>query len=275
MTASITLTPLPDAAPAPRMQVLVDDLDVAVTTITLTRTAEGRSMDVRGAVRVAVSGGFQILDIECGFNIPSTYRAEMFAADGSSLGFTPIATDTLTADGCWVHNPLYPEGAVSIDITDESGRSLTRKTNAERFEPEGRSLAILVTGRRRGLESVDLYFETDDPVVAEGFETMIGDYNTPTVPILCVRTPPFLDIPRTFFAGVLAPSRTPVNVHMGGTLRGWTSQVDEAAPPFPGIIMPLLSRDDVDAAFASRDLLDAAYGRRLDIDRDFSKAGTA
>jgi hypothetical protein len=62
---------------------------------------------------------------------------------------------------------------------------------------------------------------------------------------------------------------------MGGTLNEWEMSADEAEPPFPGIIVPLLTRDDIDAAFDTRDDLDAGYATRLDIDRDFTKAGSA
>lgn len=272
----ITLTPMTDPTPCPRMIVLVDDLPTAITTLTLTRAAEGRTTRVRGAVRVPVVSGFQVLDVECGFQVQSDYRAELFTADGTSVGFTPTASATLQVDETWVHNPLDPEGATLIDLSDESGRALTRPVNGDRYYPEQRVLAIFVTGRRLGLQGVDMFFSTDQDDIASRFEAMLGGYDdeNATVPILCVRTPPFTDFPRTFFAGVLSPKRKPINVHMGGSLREWELSADEAAPPFPGIIVPLLTRNDIDAAYATRNALDAAYPSRLAIDRDFSKAGT-
>lgn len=277
MTASITLTPYADASPCPRMEVLVDDLDAGVAYLTLTRTAEGRTHRVRGAVRVPVSSGFQTLDVECGFNTPSTYRAETFDSAGDSLGFIPVATETLEVEESWVHNPLDPQNAIAIDIADTSGRALSRPVNGEFFRPEQRVLAMLVSGQRYGLDDVDLFFSTDDTTVAAKFEAMFGGYDedAPQVPVLCVRTPGFLDVPRTFYAGVLTPRLRPINVHMGGNLREWDASATETAPPFPGWIVPLLTRDDIDAAFATRDDLDAAYASRLAIDRDFAKAGTA
>lgn len=276
MTVSYTVTALADAAPCPRVEVLIDGLDPAVASLTLWRVAEGRQVQVRGAVKVPVSSGFQILDVEAGFQVDTQYRAELFDADGNSLGFTAnSATVVLDVDATWVHNPVDPAGAVQIDLSDRSAQELSRPIGGTRYEVEQRTLAVFVTSRRSGLIGVDLFFSTADPQTAAAFEAMLGDYTTVRVPILCVRTAPFLDIPRTFYAAVLSPTRKPVNVHMGGSLIEWDAQADEAAPPFPGIVIPLLSRDDVDAAYATRDLLDAAYPTRLDIDRDYSLVGTS
>lgn len=274
---SVSVTPLPDAAPCPRTQVLIDDLPSGVASLTLTRTAEGRGTRVRGAVNVAVSSGFQILDVECGFGVVSEYRAELFDSAGDSLGYTPSASTVLEVDESWVHNPLDPQGATAIDIADDSGRELSRPVNGERFYPEQRILAMFVTGRRLGLQGVKLYFSTDQPDIAAKFEAMLGGYDESdaAVPVLCVRTPPFTDFPRTFYAGVLDPRLKPITVHMGGALREWEYTADEAAPPFPGIVVPLLTRNDIDAAFATRNELDAYYPSRLAIDRDYTKAGTA
>lgn len=276
MVVSFTLTDRADATPCPRVEVIIDGLDAGVTSLTLYRIAEGRQWRVRGAVRVTVSEGFQILDVEAPFETAMQYRAEMFDSGGVSLGFTDTSESvTLSVEETWIHNPLDPWNAVAIDLADRSGRALTRPISGQRYTVEQRPLAIFITGQRRGLEGVELFLSTDDTEVAAKFEGMLGDYTTQTVPVLCVRTPPLIDIPRTFFAGVMAPTARPVNVHMGGTLRTWDVNADEGEPPFPGIIVPLLTRDDIDAAYATRDDLDAAYPTRLDIDRDFGLAGTA
>ncbi|QPE05315.1 hypothetical protein IT882_04400 [Microbacterium schleiferi] len=273
MTLTVTATARTDAAPCPRVEVLIDDLDEDVATITLYRVAEGRTWRARGAVSASVSTGFQVVDVEAPFQTEMQYRAEMFDVDGISLGYTPTATVTLDVATTWVHNPLDPWNAVEIDLADSSGKALTRPVNGQRYYPEQRPLAVFITGRRLGLQGVELFMSTDSASIATKFESMIGGYENQSVPVLCVRTPPLIDIPRTFFAGVLSPKAVPVNVHLGGTLRRWELVADEAEPPFPGIIVPLLTRDDIDAAFDTRDEMDAAYATRLDIDRDFSKAG--
>lgn len=273
---TITATPLPDATPAPRILVEVDDIDVAAATLTLFRQAEGRTHRVRGAVRVPVAGGFATLDIEAPFGVETGYRVELFTAGGLSLGFSDTTLTQLDVDLCWVHNPMDPAGSTQLDLSDTSGRALTRTTSGEMFHPEQRVVGMLISGTRRGLEGVPLFFSTDEPQAAARFEAMLGGYaeaDADVVPILCIRTPPLMDIPRTFYAAVMQATRKPINVHMGGTLREWEAEADEAAPPAPGLVVPLLTRNDIDAFFATRSALDAAYGARLDIDRDYSKAG--
>lgn len=275
MTVTVTATARTDAAPCPRVEVLIDGLETDVAAVTLYRVADGRTWRVRGAVNAGVSEGFQVVDVEAPFQTEMQYRAEMFDDDGISLGFTPTATVTLNVETTWVHQPLDPWNAVEIDLSDRSGKALTRPVNGQRYYPEQRPLAIFITGRRLGLQGVQLFFSTDQASTVEKFEAMLGDYDTQVVSVLCVRTPPLIEVPRTFFAGVLSPKRIPVNAHMGGTLNEWEMSADEAEPPFPGIIVPLLTRDDIDAAFDTRDDLDAGYATRLDIDRDFTKAGSA
>lgn len=273
---SLTATPATDETPAPRVVVLVDDLPPTIGSLTLLRTADGRTFKVRGAVNAPVSTGFQTQDLEAPFQVQSDYRAQMFTTGGADAGYTVTASATLDVDECWVHNPVDPAGATAIDVADKSGKALTRPISGERFYPEQRSLAVFVTGRRLGLQGVDLYFSTADAAVAAKFESMFGGYDDDDQlpPVLCVRTPPLIDIPRVFFAGTLSPTLKPITVHMGGNLREWEGQFDEASPPFAGIIVALLKRDDIDAFFSTRNALDAAYATRLAIDRDYAKAGT-
>jgi len=276
-TPVTTLSPLTTALPAPRIQVLIDDLPPGVASITLYRQADGRSFRVRGAVKVPVAGAFQTLDLEAPFGLASTYRAAMFTSLGIEVGYTDPAVTTLAVNEVWVHNPLDPANAIQIDLDDKSGRSLTRPITGELYQPEQRPLAVLITTNRRGLERVELYFSTDDSVAAEKFESMFGGYDEDEqlVPVLCVRVPGYIDLPRPLFAGALEPVRMPINIHMGGSLREWQVSADEAEPPFPGIVVALLTRNDIDAFFSTRNALDAAYASRTAIDRDYSKAGTA
>lgn len=272
----ITLTADPANLPAPCITALVDDLPPAITTLTMYRTAGGRTMKVRGAVEIPVSSGFSVQDIEAPFQVQSDYKAEMFAS-GVSAGWIAVTSETLDVDEVWVHNPLDPAGATAIDLADTSARTLSRPIRGKKYQPQARTLGVLITGRRGGLEGVDLFFETDDATVAEKFEAMFGGYedDDQLPPILCVRGIPYLDLPAPFFAGVLDPKKKPINVHMGGTLRNWDVSADEVEPPFPGIIVALLRRMDIDYFYSTRNARDAAYASRLANDRDYSKAGIA
>lgn len=274
---TITLTPAPANLPAPCITVLVDDLPPGVASLTLKRTAAGRTHKVRGAVQVPVVTGFSTQDIEAPFQTPCDYRAELLDSAGESIAFTGSSTATLNVAVCWVHNPLDPAGATAIDIADTSGKAITRPVAGEKYQPEQRTLAVFITGRRGGVEGAQMYFSTDDPTVAAKFEAMFGGYedDEQQIPMLCIRATPFLDLPAPFFAMMLQPTLQPINVHMGGSLREWTASADEGAPPFAGIVVALLRRDDIDFAFATRTAMNAAYASRLAIDRDYAKAGTA
>jgi hypothetical protein len=273
----ITLTPLTDANPSPRVQVLVDDLPTGVAKITLARSESGRTFKARGAVNVPVASGFSTLDVEAGFQVTLSYRAQMFSSVGDDLGFTDAASTMLAVTDCWIHNPTDPTGAVIVDIRDDSARSVRRPSDGEVVYPQNRSLGVLIAGPRRGVQALEVFFETADVATADKFQAMLGGYSDDTtrVPVLCIRTPTYLRIPRTFFAAVLDLAEEPVTVHMGGELISWSATTDEVAPPFPGIVVALLTRNDIDAFYSSRNAIDAAYAKRIDIDRDYSKAGTA
>jgi hypothetical protein len=51
--------------------------------------------------------------------------------------------------------------------------------------------------------------------------------------------------------------------------------VTEVSPPAPGLVLPTLRREDIDAAYATRAARAAAYATRLARDTDFSLAGLA
>ncbi|MEP6477853.1 MAG: hypothetical protein ABJB03_00550 [Rhodoglobus sp.] len=277
-TPVITLTPLGDAHPCPRMLVVVDDLPVVVASLSLYRTVGGRQFRIRGAVMIDVAGGYSTLDVEVPLGAQATYRAQMFNSADLELGFTATAAATTDSTQCWIHNPLDPYGAIPISVEVPSAQSLTRRSDGEVFYPQNRVLGVLISGPRRGLAGVDLYFSTDTISDADKFEAMLGGYSDDdqVVPVLCIRIPATLSrLPGTFFGAVLALEQKPVDVHMGGSLIAWQASADEVSPPFPGIIVPLLTRDDIDAAYATRNAIDAAYATRLAEDRDYSLAGTA
>lgn len=263
---------------APRIIVTVDDLPPAVAELTFYRASDRRTFKGRGSVLIEVAGGFSFVDFEAPFGVASAYRALMYDGAGVEIGYTSTATATLDVNESWIHNPLYPAGAAQIDVDQTSARRLARRSDGAVEHSDNRVLGVLISGLRRGLQGVDLFLSTQSLETANRFQDMLGGYDETdqTVPVLCIRTPPYDRLPRTFFAAVLELAEKPVNVHMGGELIEYEATgLDEVAPPFPGLVVPLLTRDDVDAFYASRNALDAAYLRRLDIDRDYSKAGTA
>jgi hypothetical protein len=288
-TPAITLTPVADdAAPGPRVQIAVDDIPPTVAGITLYRTCDRRRMKVRGAVKESILGvgAYGTQDVEAGFSsdgsVESTYRAQLLDINDAELGYTDTATTALVYDQPWIHNVLDPYGAAQIDVEHRTAMSLKRRSEGEIYYAERRTLGVLMAGQRHGVEGVGLHLSTTSKVDADKFQDMLGTYDDADegtgdrLPLLCIRTPaPWDRLPRTFFAAVLEIEELPLNVHMGGQVIEFSATADETAPPFPGIVVPLLTRNDIDAFYATRNALDAAYARRIDIDRDYSKAGTA
>lgn len=209
--------------------------------------------------------------------MPSGYRAQLFDAMGVELAYTATSSATIECDETWIHNPLNPAGARQVGIEDLDGTRIGRPVSGTVHESDTRSLGLLIAGHRRGVR-VDMILSTTDLATADAFDDMLGGYDDEdqTIPVLCIRTPrPYSRLPATFFAFTEDLGQVPRTVHMGGALIEWDGSFQEVAPPSPGLVLPLLRRDDIDVAFATRNALDAAYLRRLDIDRDYSKAGLA
>lgn len=261
----------------PKVEVLLDDLDSDVATVTVYRLSRGSEHQVRGIINAPVSGGGSWVD----FEVPArtaTYRAEFFDHTGLSLGFSDAVTVELGYSGCWMHNPLAPTGGVRVDLALGSGESLSRPVPGQVVYPRGRRVGIAVTSPRRGLAGVPIVVTSHDLETADRIQAFLGGDASIMTPVICIR--PGVDyeglrVPSPLFLAVLDIAEEGVDVFWGGTWTKHHMQGDEAAPPAPGIFVPLLRRVDVDAYYADRDAIDAAYLRRLDIDRDYGLVGTA
>lgn len=275
MTApTIAVTVYPDANPAPRAEVLVTN--PAGATLTITRTADGRTMPVRGAIRRPTASGVPVIDTEIPFGVAVTYQAEMFDSVGGSLGFVTSASVTLDVAGTWVHQPLEPRLCARVDLTDDSAGELQRGFDADTVWPDGATLGVQVAGRRRGLEGVQLTLEPGSVADADRLQAMLGTYDVQQVAVLCIRTPPgYTRLPRTLFLSCPKPVEADVNVRYGGTLTQLRLQGDEVRPPAPGLSSALLRYSDTDAFYGTYSGIDAAYGSYLARDRDYDKAGFA
>jgi hypothetical protein len=75
------------------------------------------------------------------------------------------------------------------------------------------------------------------------------------------------------FASVGDPTEVDGDVAWGGARTDFWFRVDEVAPPFPGLVVPALSYDDLDLAFASYTLRDSAFATYTLVDRAYAYAG--
>lgn len=273
VTLTATLTP----DPCPRVEVLITDLPPTADTVTVYRLAAGREYQMRGGVAAEVVGALTRIDFEVPFGVPAQYRAEMFDSDGLSLGFTPTATIQVDVAETWVHNPLDPQGATTVNFLNTAAKSLKRPFDGDRVRPLGRSVAVVVTGQRRGLEDVVLDVYVDGLDQADKLQAMFGSYGVRTVPVICFRigAADRIRLPRPLFAGILTLDEQGLNYSVDSDLIVFGMTGDEVTPPTPALVVPLLTRADLNAFYPTRAALNAAYLTRLEVNRAYDLAGTA
>lgn len=294
----------PDAGRGPSVEVLVTGLS-GVAAITVTRTARNRPMQVRGMVRLPVSGAVSRIDFEVPFNAVVSYRAEMFDEGGVSLGFTEPAVlgetytgiapaddlvplgslypeESMSGAGVisqytWMHNPLAPEGAVRVKALDTSAAQLSRPVPSTVIYPRGRRVGVVVSEPRRGLAGFvfDIFCETTED--ADKLQAMLGDYTSTTVPVLCLR--PGLDfnarVTSPLFLGVEDMIEEDLNVRRGGSNVAQRITGDEVSPPVPGLFIPLLTYADLNAYYSTYAAFNNDNASYLAASRRYELAGSA
>ncbi|NQX36247.1 hypothetical protein [Herbiconiux sp. VKM Ac-2851] len=247
----------------------------AAATLRIDQTSEGRTRPVRGAI--GIEPGTPVPTYEIPFNVPVSYRAELFATDGTTLGFTTPVEVTLLCEETWVHQPLDPSRAATVDLDEQTAEQIERPTPGELRWAENASLPRRIGKRRRGIVEMPLVMETHTEEQATALSSTLGDGEGNALPsVLCIRTPgPEPRIPRLLFAAIDVLTEVGVNVSRGGRLIRWTTSVTEALPAAPGLNASTLSYDDIDAAYVDYDAADDAYASYDSRDTDYSLAGTA
>lgn len=300
------LTTYRDASPCPRVEVYFESLHPSAASITVYRSAVGREFEVRGAVRASVAGSLSRIDFECPFNVPVTYRAEMFDAGGFSLGFTdpkmlgtvleglPPADDLipdddllpgetvvgvgLMSDETWLHNPLDPWGAVRVAVSASSVQGISRPVPSVVSRPRGRSVGVILAEPRQGVSGLRFDVRVSDLDSADRVQALVGGYSDVTVPVICVRmggTDSRVRLPKPLFLGVGDITEVDVDVAWGGSETSHLMEGDEVSPPIPGLFIPLLTAADVNAYYATAADLNADHGSASSLNRFYEIAGFA
>ena len=276
--AAPVITPYLDAAPCPRVEVFFDSFLADAATVTVFRLAGGRTFEVRGAVRSPVAGALTRIDNEVPFNIPVTYRAEMFNSDGVSLGFTEGGTVTLNVAETWVHSPLGPFGALSVDLGSGTAGAVTRPTPGTVSYPLGRRVGVVLSEPRRGVAGIPVDIRTRSDADANKVQALVGGYDKNSVPIVCLRLgldDQRMRVPQPLFLSAFDLTEVDVNhqwVGDGGEL-AHTFTGDEVSPPIPGLYIATLRYMDVSARYATYALLrggNLTYGQ---LSRRYELAG--
>lgn len=236
------------------------------------RVSEGRTWPVRGGLNITT--GRAVLDFEIPFCVPVTYRVECFGADGTSLGYGEQASTTLWETRTIVHQPLDPQLWVSVKELAGTAETIVRPFDSELVKIEGSGIPRAIGAGKRGVDSMPYTMMVETAAEADVIQAMLGTEEKPQFPVLCIRTPPPMRIPRTFFAHV--PELPERWISPGSEeLFSYSFNATEVEPPFAGLATPLLTYYDLDAAFGSYALMDAAFSSYTDRDRAYYLAGTA
>jgi hypothetical protein len=301
-----SLTTYTDADPCPRVEVFFEEFDPAAVAVTVYRTAAGREYRVRGAVNAPTAGTLTRIDFECPFNIPVTYRAEMFDADGLTLGFTDATTlpdiidglfpgddllpggdifpyETITGAGLysldtWLHNPLDPHGAVKVQLLPSTAGKISRPVPGSVSYPRGRRVGVVLAEPRRGVAGLQFDVHATDLDTADKVQALIGTYSTTTTPVVCIRLggdDVRMRVPKPLFLGVMDIVEEDVTTRWGGGDTYQRMSGDEVAPPIPGLFIPLLTAADINVSFATAAVLNASASQAFEINRRYDLAGAA
>ncbi|QKS20998.1 hypothetical protein HUN58_14675 [Curtobacterium sp. Csp1] len=268
------LTPLPEGRPVPSVQIIVADVKPGTAAVDVYRIADGRTTLVRGGIRKSAIGGTTLVDWEAPFGVPIQYRAEQFDETDTSLGFTETST-TLDVADTWIHQPLNPSVAVSPLRLSKTAGDVARSTPGELVYVQGAEFATRIGGQRRGVAAVPFELLTRSLADADRLQAVFGRYGSRGAGVVCIRTPPPMRLPRTFYASVDEVHEVPVNIQIGREDITFTFEATEARPPAPGLVTAVLRRKDIDAAYPTRAARAAAYATRLERDSDYSLAGVA
>ena len=273
---AVVLQVIPFPGEPPRVEVLLTGLGPEVAFVTVTRTAGGLSLEVRGAVRARVTGALTKVDFDVPPNVDASYRAELFDGSGLPLGFTTATSVNVPSVKSWMHNPLNPQGAVAVSLVSTAAQSLSRPYSGQVVRAKGRRVGQLITsGRRSGLQGVVLDVRCETLEDADKVQALLGE---DSVPVICFRKgteDEKVRVPTPLFVGVLDIPEEPFNLHSGGTMTTQRIQGDEADPPVPGLFVPLLTRADLNAFYATRAALNADNATRLAVNRRYDLAGSA
>lgn len=268
------LVAVADGISVPAIRVGVTEVLPGTVAINLYRISDGRPALVRGGIRKYAVGGAAVVDWEAPFGVQVTYRAEMFSdAEATiSLGFTDSSTTVLDVREAWFHQPLKPSIGFSPTMLWGTALERTRETPGDLVYPQGAEVATWVGGQRRGLSAVAFKLLTDTDG-ADQMQAVFGQYGTQASAVLCIRTPPAMRIPRTFYAAVSEVKETTLNRPGVDAAIQFDFTATEARPPAPGLVAALLRRMDINAAYSSRAAASAAYLTRLERESDYSLAG--
>lgn len=272
MTIEITI--LPAGQPGPHVQLVLTNINA--WRVTVWRTAAGRTFAVRGAVEERMYGGslgaMLITDWEAPLSQELIYAVEGFNADGDSLGIIDTAATQITAyRSTWgtIHDPYDPAGMVWVQWLAGSFEELVRQVPITEMRAINRSAPYVLSGVRGGLTGLNASCITATREATAKLDRLLGRYDTPAPPAVCIRTGPEIPLPGGMvYASVMDNKRKhPLAVHSDTSFATWELEVDETQPPTPALIKGFPTYHSVESdAFSYADL-NSEVETYLDLER--------
>lgn len=284
-TGEAALTPFADMSPVPRV---VLDIPASMfppgsVTVGLTRTADGRTFDVRGGQALPAGVPAVVTDAEAPFGVVSAYTVTGYDATGNIIGSIPVGSVILEFDEVVIQQPLDARLSAVVDRLRETGTATSRETPFQIAYPQGSALPGMVgLGPRRGFAGVEWELLVDSHETADRLQATLGTYDEPQLPVWLIRTPVDTKnpsrtqrIPRVFFCAVTSlVEHDTYRLTDTGFVR-FTAVTTEVNPPVPGITATVLTHSDIKALFTTHTEVKAQYATHSDLKRDQSLIGAA
>jgi hypothetical protein len=178
----------------------------------------------------------------------------------------------------WLHNPLYPQGAVKVELYPTTGEKLSRPVPGSVSRPLGRRVGVVLAEPRQGVTGLTFDVIASDIETADRVQALIGDAARDLTPVVCIRLgkdDARLRVPQPLFLGVLDIAEEGVDVRWGGSTTIQRMQGDEVDPPVPGLFVPLLTAADINVSFVTAAAVNAGHARSIDVNRRYDLAGAA
>lgn len=252
-------------------------------TVSVQRTAQGRTMDVRGAFDMRVDGAMFVRDFEAGFGVATTYTAVALNSAGAVVDTVTVAAERLrsrVSGSVTIHDPVRPRDAITLTLRGSAAQAGVRPLNGDAINIPGRSLPVVVSAGRQGWSgfAFDVYTYLEEQ--SEQLDAMLGGYDSDRASgVLCFRVTENLpsQVPRTFFGFCPEPSVSWVRI--GDKIRGdWSLTAVEVAPPAAALVEPVVTWGELSAYWNEHGgwaAFNAAYATQADVSKDLRPLGAA
>lgn len=268
-----TVTPSIDAAPCPRVEILISPMPVDADTITITRAYGSQTDTVRGATGVVVAGDFVVVDYEAPFGVDVTYTCVTEDAGGIASSVSdPSTTVNLDVAEVWAQDPLDPSTSMPWALNrDGASDARAKRPSFSGFKlsaPQnlaasiGSRLPIGQSGVRQAPSAMPLVIATTTP---DSTLTMLN-LLTQAGALLCIRVPaaklPLVDPLGYYQLGDITPDDTTVYGQVW-----WTTAATAIVGPSLDVIVPTRTLDDLGGEASTLADFGTLYATLIDLER--------